>query len=217
MPRHADHEQRRSELADAVCKIILEQGIDKVSVRSVAQRSGWSVGAIRYYFPKQEDLLNQALARTVERAIMRIRAAEDKETDDPVKRAVDIICTVAPVNEDNREDLRIWMAFLDRGLTQGGLTQLMEDIWKGGRFFSRRMVASLAGLPPPDDPDDVLEDPFLDEASTVLHVMWDGLAFQGVMNGDRIPPDEIRRLAQRILNTIAERIQHHIASPHLTT
>lgn len=217
MPRHADHEQRRSELADAVCKIILEHGIDKVSVRSVAQTSGWSVGAIRYYFPKQDDLLHEALSLTVERALARIRLAEQEDEADPVARAVDIVCTVAPVTDENRRDLRIWMAFLDRGLSQGDIAHLMEEIWKGGRFYSRRMVASIAGLPLPGDPDEVLEDAFLEETTTVLHIMWDGVSFQGVMNSMRIPPDEIRRLSQRILNTIAERIQHHIAAPHQAT
>jgi AcrR family transcriptional regulator len=217
MPRHANHEQRRSELADAVCQIILEHGIDKVSVRSVAQTSGWSVGAIRYYFPKQDDLLYQALSRTVERAIIRIRAAEKEDEVDPVARAVDIVCTVAPVSDENLRDLRIWMAFLDRGLSQGDIGRLMEDIWKGGRYYSRRMVASIAGLPIPEDPNETLEDVFLEETTTVLHIMWDGVSFQGVMNAPRLPPDEIRRLSQRILNTIAERIQFHVAAPNLTT
>lgn len=217
MPRHADHEQRRGELADAVCRIILEHGIDKVSVRSVAQETGWSVGAVRYYFPKQDDLLSQALARTIERALARIDAVGPPDPSDPVGWARRIICCTAPVTDEGRRDIRVWLAFVDRGLLRENIAAIMNEVFEGGRFNARRMVALMAGIPLPVQVDELLEDPFLEETAAVLHVMWNGIAFQGQMANGRLSDDDICRLAQRILNTISERINIHQSHPQLVS
>jgi AcrR family transcriptional regulator len=215
MPRHADHEQRRAELADAVSRIILDHGIDRVSVRSVAQESGWSVGAVRYYFPRQEDLLSHALRQMITRAVARIERIDQEQIGDPVEWANTILCSTAPISEDTKRDIRIWLAFVDRGLSRDHVAELMDEIWQGGRFFSRRMVAAMAGIPMPSEMGVPLDDPFLEETATVLHVMWNGIAFQGIMAADRLGPDEICRLTRRVLNTISQRLRVHQSHPQL--
>ena len=215
MPRHADHDERRAELADAVSQIILENGIDGVSVRSVAQASGWSVGAIRYYFPRQEELVSYALTRMIERSVDRIQEAEQADMSDPVTWARNIICNTMPINDDTRRDIRIWMAFVDRGLAREHVAELMDKVWEGGRFYSRRMVAAMARLPLPTEIDEPLDDAFLEETATVLHVMWNGISFQGIMAPDRLHPEEICRLTNRVLNTISERVRIHQSHPQM--
>lgn len=217
MPRHADHEQRRGELADTVCRIILEHGLDHVSVRSVAQESGWSVGAVRYYFPRQDDLLEHALMLTIERALGRIDAAGPPNPADPVGWACSVICSTAPVNDDSRRDIRIWLAFVDRGLSRENIAARMNEIYEGGRFNSRRMVALMAGIPIPEEPSMALDDPFLEETANVLHVMWNGVSLQGLMANGGLSDEEICRLAQRVLNTIAERVRIHQSHPQLVS
>lgn len=212
MPRHADHGERRAELADAVSRIILEHGIDGVSVRSVAQESGWSVGAIRYYFPRQEDLLSHALRQMIERVVARIAIAESAPMNDPVKWACNLICTTAPVSDETRHDIRIWMAFVDRGLAQENVAELMDEVWTGGRYYARRMVAAMAGLPFPTTLEEDLGDAFLEETAAILHVLWNGISFQGIMAPDRLDADEICRLTRRVLSTISIRVQTHLAS-----
>lgn len=212
MPRHADHEKRREELAKAVCHIILEGGIDDVSVRSVAQQSGWSVGAVRYYFPKQEDLLEHALRRTVESWLARIREVEANGPEDPSERGIEMILAIAPVNEVNRNELRIWLAFVDRGLSQERIASQMDFIWETDRYNSRRIIAAIAGLPLPTDLDQPLEDPFLEDTASVLQIMWDGICFQGILAQHRLSPEDIRRLAQRVLNTISQRVISHMSN-----
>ena len=209
MPRHADHEERRAELADAVSHIILDRGIDRVSVRSVAQTSGWSVGAVRYYFPRQEDLLSYALRRMMDRAVARIQVAEQTDPDNPLAWATSIILSSAPINDENRRDIRIWLAFVDRGLSREHVAGLMDEAWIGGRFYSRRMVAAMAGLPLPMAPEETLDDPFLEETAAILHVMWNGLSFQGIVAAHPLNPGEIAHLVRRVLTTILERVQLH--------
>jgi AcrR family transcriptional regulator len=213
MPKYADHEERRDELAETVREIILEHGIDRVSVRNVAERAGWSVGAIRYYFPRQEDLLVHALRRTITKAYGRVVSAQHPPPEDPLEHCVRIILAIAPVNDETRKDLRIWIAFLDRGMTQDKISELMHYIWESDRHYSRCMVASLAGIPLPEQRDEVLDDPFMEDTAAVLHVMWDGISFQGLMAGTSLTPEVVERLTRRVLVTISERIQNHLQDP----
>jgi hypothetical protein len=119
------------------------------------------------------------------------------------------------VTEDTKRDIRIWLAFVDRGLSRDHVAELMDEIWQGGRFFSRRMVAAMADIPMPSEMGVPLDDPFLEETATVLHVMWNGIAFQGIMAADRLGPDEICRLTRRVLNTISQRLRVHQSHPQL--
>ncbi len=215
MPRYADHEQRRGELAEAVCRIILEHGLDHVSVRTVAQESGWSVGAVRYYFPRQDDLLHHALMLTIERAMARIDAVGPPRPEDPVGWARDIICSTAPIDDETRGDIRIWLAFVDRGLSRANIAQLMDEVQEGGRFHSRRMVALMAGIPVPEEVGIPLEDQFLEETAAVLQVMWNGVSLQGLLAHGALSDDDLCRLAQRVLNTISQRVRIHQSHPQL--
>ncbi|MGB3635817.1 MAG: TetR family transcriptional regulator, partial [Rubrobacteraceae bacterium] len=60
MPKIVDHEERRRELAEAVWRVILRDGVEGVSVRNVAAEAGWSTGALRHYVGTKEDLLASA-------------------------------------------------------------------------------------------------------------------------------------------------------------
>jgi len=220
MPRYADHDERREELAQTVINLILEQGLDRVSVRSVAKASGWSVGAIRYYFPRQEDLINHALSRTVDRAFSRITRAEQADAGSPDERVFNTMMAVAPIDDERSSIIRIWIAFMDRGLSQPGIAALLERVWTEARYHSRRNVALLAGIPQPERITDHFDDPFLEETAAVLHVMWDGMTIQGVMSPKTMTPDEMQQVCRRVIGTIARRLnndERDEPNPRVTT
>ena len=57
MPRHADHDARRRQLADAALHVALDQGLDRVSVPRIAAQAGVSVGLVQHYFPAKAALV----------------------------------------------------------------------------------------------------------------------------------------------------------------
>jgi AcrR family transcriptional regulator len=210
MPRYADHDERREELADTVRELILEHGIDRVSVRNVAQKSGWSVGAIRYYFPRQDDLLVYVLNRSIEQTRSRILSAEAEHPDDPRKRVLDMLHALTPINETNRITLRIWIAFLDRALYHQESANLLEQIFLHHRHYSRRMVAALGNISPPQEIEDVFDDPYLEDVAAILHTMWDGMSLQGMMAPKVMSSEGIEQVSSRLINTIIERVTQHL-------
>jgi len=67
MPRVIDHSQRRAQLSEAVWRVIEQDGGDGLTVRRIADESGWSIGAIAHYFPSKDDLLLAAYRLALQR------------------------------------------------------------------------------------------------------------------------------------------------------
>ena len=57
MPKLIDHETKKLDIAHAAWKIILKEGTGGASVRNIAKEAGITLGALRYYFTSQEELL----------------------------------------------------------------------------------------------------------------------------------------------------------------
>jgi AcrR family transcriptional regulator len=55
-------------ILDAACEIIAEEGIDEVRIARVATRARASSGLVHHYFSTREELLEQALVHSFERA-----------------------------------------------------------------------------------------------------------------------------------------------------
>jgi AcrR family transcriptional regulator len=66
MPKVVDHDQRRSEIADAVLSIAARAGIGTVTIRAVAEEAGWSTGVLIHYFGNRRAMLAGALRRAAE-------------------------------------------------------------------------------------------------------------------------------------------------------
>ncbi len=47
--------------------------------------------------------------------------------------------------------------------------------------------------------------------------MWNGVSLQGLMAGDKLSDEELCRLAQRVLNTISQRVRIHQSHPQLVS
>src|SRR6478736_392659 len=55
-------------ILDAACDLIAAEGIDDVRIARVAQRAGASTSLVHHYFSTREELLEQALIHSFERA-----------------------------------------------------------------------------------------------------------------------------------------------------
>jgi len=66
MPRIVDHQERRRQICDVLLEIVAEAGMQAVTIRGIAERSGWSTGVISHYFKNRQDLLLGGLRRAAE-------------------------------------------------------------------------------------------------------------------------------------------------------
>src|ERR1044072_181656 len=88
MPRTADHDARRAQVLDALCRITVRGGLDATTFREVAAEAGVSVRVVQYYFGTKAHLLAQANRYAVQRFTERFLAAVERLGDDPDPRDV---------------------------------------------------------------------------------------------------------------------------------
>ncbi len=105
MPNRGSHglevsveEQRRRQIIEAVMACISDEGLEKTTMRNVAQRAGVSTGTLAYYFRSKKDLVDAALLDASERYMQRFNSS--RRTPGPA--ALDLLVDrfLAPDNAD---------------------------------------------------------------------------------------------------------------------
>ena len=173
MPKKVDHEKRRQELAEAVWRVILRDGVEGVSVREVAREAGWSTGSLRHYYGTKEELLASSARLLEELVIRRLRQRPEGLTPREAVRAV--LCEVLPLDGESRMVGRVWFAYLSRSLVDARIAEEHGMVFDGARELCARVtheMSEIGQLAPGLDPDV--------EASR-LHALVDGLTIHGLL------------------------------------
>jgi AcrR family transcriptional regulator len=109
MPKIVNYDQRREELGTALLEVLARDGIEGVSVRSVAAQAGWTRGVIAHYFSDRDELLLYAYRLALQR-----EAAAAQTDADPVDALVSLLVRALPIDEISSLDYRIFLGLLGR-------------------------------------------------------------------------------------------------------
>ncbi|MGC4747022.1 TetR/AcrR family transcriptional regulator [Micromonospora sp. DT201] len=126
MPKLVDAQARRTELAEAVWRIVMRDGLEQASVRNVAREAGLSMGSLRHFFTTQSELLGFALRLVGERIEQRIRAVDT--TGDPRAVVRSMIDEMLPLDRPRRGECTVWLAFTARALVEPTMAGLRKEI-----------------------------------------------------------------------------------------
>ncbi|WP_309065549.1 TetR/AcrR family transcriptional regulator [Microbacterium sp.] len=97
-------EERRSEIVAAAARIGTDEGLERITLRRVAQEVDVRSGLINHYFPEVEALVATAFAHAVSAETPRLFS---DDVDDPAERMVAFLDhTLAP---ESREIGRLWL------------------------------------------------------------------------------------------------------------
>ena len=112
-----DAAARRQEIVAAVCRIIATDGLERASLREVADEAGLAVGSVRHYFENSEEMLTFSFAAVVDRIVARLHgayanvsaaAAGSSEHDAAV---LTLLGEFLPLDEERALDACAWLAF----------------------------------------------------------------------------------------------------------
>jgi AcrR family transcriptional regulator len=184
MPKVVDHEQRREELAAALWRLVLREGIEAASVRRVAAEAGWSTGSLRHYFETQSELLAFAMELVVQRVSERVAALPRDAA--PRALAERALHEVLPLDDERRAEMQVWLAFTARSLVEPGLRELRDRAHAGLRSLCRA-AADLLAAPDPE------------RQAERLHALIDGLALHAVLDpATTSPARQVELLAAQL-------------------
>jgi len=105
-----DHEVRRRQITDAVCRITLRGGLASATFREVAAEAGVSVRLVQYYFGTKDQLLLATHRHVAERATARLRARQAAAGDGPREALAAILGSFVPTDDESRETMVMFVA-----------------------------------------------------------------------------------------------------------
>lgn len=132
MPKQVDHRQRRAQIAEAVCALIADHGLEAVSLRDVATRAGVSMGRVQHYFRTKDDMLRFALEYVGEHDAAGVRerlAALAEPGPREVARAV--LGGLLTASPEGAARQRVGVAFQARALVEPGLARFLLQGYAG--------------------------------------------------------------------------------------
>ncbi|MFJ9697050.1 TetR/AcrR family transcriptional regulator [Kitasatospora sp. NPDC101183] len=148
MPRQVDHEERRRRIADAVCLLIDERGLEAATLRDVAARAEVSMGAVQRCFRTKEEMLRFALAHIGARITGRVRARPVGDVQDAGGALAHAVTEVALLREEHRAEARIWLAFVARAAVNPALAEVLRAGYEEFEQVLLRLLAEAgAGAP----------------------------------------------------------------------
>lgn len=143
VPKIVDAQARRQDVVDAVWRIIGSDGLERASLREVADEAGLAVGSVRHYFASSDELHRYAFSAVVNRILARLSKAEDDvESHEPGSAAHnDAVLTLLgeflPLDEERALDACVWLAFKNAARVKPALIAEADR--------SHRSVAAVVG------------------------------------------------------------------------
>jgi AcrR family transcriptional regulator len=177
MPKIVDHEQRREELASAVWRLASHDGLDAVTIRSVAAEAGWSTGALHHYFADKEELLLFAFQTVADRVSRRAEAAKATAAE-PLELVRALLAIGLPLDAERRDETRLWFAFLGLALTRPPLARAQRLAYRAWR---RQVADALRDAREQGDLDAAVD---VEREAAGLVALVDGLAVQASFDPD---------------------------------
>jgi len=117
VPKIVDAEARRQEVVQAVFRIIASDGLERASLREVAEEAGLAVGSVRHYFASSDELLVFSFGSVIDRIAGRLEAALTSVEDAPPESSrqhqavLNLLGQFLPLDEELAVDACVWMAF----------------------------------------------------------------------------------------------------------
>jgi AcrR family transcriptional regulator len=198
MPKNVDHDERREELLTAVWNVIVRDGLDRTTIRTIAKETGWSSGVLAHYFVDKDDILVSALRLAHER--IEARWEEKLHGLTGLAALRELVMDNLPLDDERERETRFLMNYWSRSMrTTGTDARDGDETWRRGP----RLVDRLAGLAadaqgageldPTLDPDDVAER---------LLALIDGLSLHALLDPQRVTRERQVALAQQELDRL---------------
>jgi AcrR family transcriptional regulator len=215
VPKFVDAALRRQEVVEAVFRIIAADGLERASLREVADEAELAVGSVRHYFASSEELLTHAFGAVVDRIVGRLTAADDRldalrpGTEEHYEAVMALLGELLPLDEERAVDACVWMAFKNAARTKPFLAPEADRSHRAVAAVMGRIVMELtggdgdgAGQPGPPGPD---RQGLVTEAERLLATL-DGLTMHALLQPEWMTAQMCRDVLDAHLSGLTGRV-----------
>ena len=132
---------RRLEVASAAWRVIVREGLDRTSMRAIAQEMNCTTGVVTHYFRNKQELILFALHQVTVRLQGKMGLAI-KTLSGP-DRLVAMLSSFLPLDQERQEILQVWVAFLGYAV---GRQDLMTDHRQSAGELRQVIIQELSTL-----------------------------------------------------------------------
>lgn len=186
--------ERRIEVANAAWRVIVREGLDRTSMRAIAQELGSSTGVVTHYFRDKEALILFALERVFEHVLEDMQTAAQGSAG--IEALEKMICTALPLEMSDKDDWKVWVAFLGYSI---GREHLVIEHRKRYELLRQFISQELANLQTAklirSDIDVILE-------ANALIALVDGIGTGIVICPEQFSAQQQQYLVQRHVKTL---------------
>lgn len=164
----------------AVQDILIERGIEDVTIRNVAAAAGLSVGAVQHHHKTKDDLIIAAMNQVSANFIERVGAV--LEPTAPARQNLGAVCRIlGGVDDESRTASVIWLAYASKATTSSAIAAAHQESWN---LMEEGLTTLLQRWNPRLNGDD----------AAMLMALLDGLAIARATEPDRMTSDRAQRL-----------------------
>ncbi len=164
---------RREEVARATLAVIARDGLDRASMRGIAQEIGCSTGVLTHYFRDKDAILDFALQSIISAVEGAGEAAAGALTLD---QFADEISSALPDSLDSRQLWKVWINFTAASLSRTEQHRRHHLLYEGIRDHWSKRFSALAEAGAFSEPIDA------DEEAALLFCLIDGIGIQALIS-----------------------------------
>lgn len=201
MPKKVNQDERRAELLTAVWRVIARDGLENVTVRTLASETGFSAGTLAHYFTDKDDILVSALRLSHEQIAARWEDKLDGLTGIAALR--ELVMDNLPLDDERELETRLAMNYWVRAVTHENVA---SSQWRIGPTLFRRLASLTAEAQALGE---VRTDESAEDIAERLNALIDGLSLHSLLYADRVTRD--RQIG--LMEAEFRRLQNSAAGP----
>ncbi|MDE0063135.1 MAG: TetR/AcrR family transcriptional regulator [Gammaproteobacteria bacterium] len=194
MPKIVDHARRRQDFIEAACETILERSLEGTTVRAVAERAGYTTGALVHYFGDKEELIQQALNHFGDQ--VRAGMVDTKRTSRGRAALRLLMLQALPADRASAGRWRAWVAMWHRSETSADMRR--EERRRYREWLGRIGETLEESVEDGELPDSIR----IEEEARAIAALVDGAGVQYLMAGARGSQKRVAGLVDRYLERL---------------
>ncbi|WP_329467982.1 TetR/AcrR family transcriptional regulator [Streptomyces sp. NBC_01431] len=150
MPKHVDPVARRGHVVDALFRVVVREGLQRTSLRAVADEAQLNIGSLRHYFASQQDLMRFAMQSMLDRVesrllehVERIGDLGSRPRPEQLQLAAGLLAELLPLDAHRRAEVTVFLDFNTAARTNPAFNDLSRRAAEGTRKLIRRVLTRL--------------------------------------------------------------------------
>ncbi len=188
-------DERRREVSEAAWRVIVREGLDRASMRAIAQELGCTTGVVMHYFRGKQELMVFALHQVTRQLVQEMERQFQQRAG--LERLMSMVAVFLPWNPVQQDIVRVWLAFLGYAV---GRPELMAEHQQCAGELQDLMAQEVRLL---QEMGYVRQDVDPDVEARGLLAWVNGLAIDAIIHGQPLDIEQQKTLLQRYLGSLS--------------